>query len=478
VRFVITSPRKSDSVPTAIYFVEADKRMDEVVLVSPGASEAVPYAPVAFSWEKKVPAAAYLIECLENRNERVVFSAYARENAYVLPEAVLQAAFAAGETYRWRVKALDGEGRIVAESGLRMLRLVEPDVFVPGQVLTVLGERDFSEALLKELEGKYGLSVLDVFPLKSIGVMTILFRTGGKDVLNTAQELSRDRRFMSVQPNYISSTSADSLAGANYASGLMQVEKLHVSLKGRGIRVAVIDTGVDTDHPNLAGRVTLSKNFVRGESSAPEIHGTAVAGIIAAQGGSGIRGIAPEAEILGLRACRQIARERPQGECFSDSLARALDEAILQKAQVVNMSFGSPANDPLALRLLEKGAEQGILFVASAGNNPNDRDLRFPASLPVVVSVSGFDEKLRPYPNEEIGKKTSVSAPAVNIITTVPGNRHNFLTGTSFSSAYVSGLLALALEKDRALTRQRIPVSRGNLCVWEEELLKIALCGK
>ena len=74
--------------------------------------------------------------------------------------------------------------------------------------------------------------------------------------------------------------------------------------------------------------------------------------------------------------------------------------------------------------------------------------------------------------------KTSVSAPAVNILTTVPANKYNFISGTSISSAYISGIMAVALEKDKGITNKKLPEFEGDLCAWEEKLLNMPLCGK
>jgi subtilisin family serine protease len=128
--------------------------------------------------------------------------------------------------------------------------------------------------------------------------------------------------------------------------------------------------------------------------------------------------------------------------------------------------------------LIDKGVEKGILFVAPAGNLKSEKDLRFPASYPPVISVGGVDEQLHPYPNLEITKKAFVCAPAVNILTTVPDNKHNFLSGTSLSSAYITGLLALAFEDGAGLNKQTLPTYKGNLCKWVEDLLQISICEK
>jgi len=116
--------------------------------------------------------------------------------------------------------------------------------------------------------------------------------------------------------------------------------------------------------------------------------------------------------------------------------------------------------------------------VAPVGNYLKQKRLSFPASHPDVIAVGGLDTENRPYPNTEIATKAFVLAPAINIFTTVPGNKHNFLSGTSLSAAIVSGILAVAKEKNRTLNIDKIPTFKGDICEWEEELLKIPICKK
>ncbi|MEF9437799.1 MAG: S8 family serine peptidase [Candidatus Mariimomonas ferrooxydans] len=208
-----------------------------------------------------------------------------------------------------------------------------------------------------------------------------------------------------------------------------------------------------------------------------EVHGTAVAGVIGASINKfGINGVAPESEILALRACRQVSETRPEGECYTSSITKALDISILRKVKIVNMSFGSTSPDNLLIRLIEEGAKRGIMFVAPVGNMPRQKDLTFPASHPDVIAVGGIDDKGNPYPNPEIASKARVSAPATNVFTTIPRNRHNFLSGTSMSSATIAGIFALAIGKNGVMEIDKIPVFNGDICRWVEELLKISIC--
>jgi subtilisin family serine protease len=188
------------------------------------------------------------------------------------------------------------------------------------------------------------------------------------------------------------------------------------------------------------------QNFVAGRSSTPEDHGTGVAGIIAARAdnGLGIAGVAPQARLMGLRACWQ---ERPKPGaagtfgsaptiCDSLSLARALDFAIDHKAQIINMSLSGPP-DLLLSKLLDVAIAQDAAVVAAY-----DRGLPeggFPASHKGVVAV--VDESSDP-PIPGV-----FSAPGRDVPTTEPGNQWFLVNGSSYAAAHVSGLLALLRQR-------------------------------
>jgi hypothetical protein len=483
VRFIITKPETGISLPSILYFVTPEEFkaiLVDIKLMSPIDDSVINYAPLKFEWENLNKSTLFVIQYFDKLNSRPVFSAYTKEAFYSLPVVALEGIFSPGQRYYWKVRGYDTENNIIGESKVWSFTFRKFDAYVPGQILTVFPELTFSEKLVNELEKKYPLKLIDSFSLKSVNLTAVLFEATKKnDIFKIIEELRKDKRVLIAQPNYILRTMSDPLRKMQYVNDILKVDKIHSMYRGHGIRVAVLDTGVDANHSDLKDRVVFTKNFVRGEQYLAEIHGTAIAGVIAASiNGFGIEGIAPDADILAMRSCEQVSRERPEGKCFTESLSKALDEAIMQKVNIVNMSFGTTNHDSLITKLIDKGVEQGMLFIASAGNLPNETELEFPASYPSVIAVGGLDESLTPYPNPDITKKTSASAPAVNIIATVPDNKHNFMSGTSMSSAYISGILSLALEKDKSITKQTLPTYKGDICKWEEELLKMKICEK
>ena len=478
VRFVITNPIHTVTPPEAIYFVTAeDYAKRPIALIYPKDKSEVDYSPVTFRWEGKDQPITYLVEFLEEVGQKPIFSAYTKRSSYVLPLPVLKSVFAPGKTYFWRVKGFDVDNKIVGESPEFKFTFKELASFVPGQILLVAETSRGGLELIGKVGGKYNLGLIETYDIKSLQMKVALFQTK-EDVFKLISAILKEEGVVLAQPNYIFRTMAEPMSDKQNIYRILNLKKVHESVRGKGVTVAIIDTGVDAQHKDLKERVVSSENLLK-EPFKAEVHGTAVAGIIGASINEfGIEGVAPEAEIIALRACRQVFEQYPEAECYTTSVARAIDMAIEKKAKVVNMSFGSVASDKLTLRLIEEGAKRGIIFVAPAGNMPQQKELAFPASHPLVLAVAGMDDKGNPLPNKEIASKAKVSAPATNVLTTTPGDKHNFLSGTSLSSAIISGILTLAAGKDGSIDKEKLPPFKGDLCKWEEELLKLPLCEK
>jgi subtilisin family serine protease len=220
------------------------------------------------------------------------------------------------------------------------------------------------------------------------------------------------------------------------SASLWHLSDLHKITTGKQVRIAEVDTGVELDHPDLAGRISQSRNFVDGRRAVAEAHGTAVAGIIAARAdnGIGIAGVAPEASLFALRACWEDPDGDARATCSSFTLAKALQFALDENAAVINLSIGGP-RDRLLERLLDAALSRGIAvvtaFAPSAGDGP------FPASHRGVLAIA----------YDAVQDSAQVlAAPGRDIPTTLPGRRWGIVSGSSFAAAHVTGLVALLRE--------------------------------
>lgn len=293
-----------------------------------------------------------------------------------------------------------------------------------------------------------GLTLVDDWPMPMAGLdCYIMAVPDGRSTRDAADQLSRDPGIAWAEPmnTYTAQGAARGAAtGAAIDDPLYRVQpdarewrldELHRIATGRDVRIAVIDSAIDRNHPDLAGQVVLSENFVPGAAPAAESHGTGVAGIIAAVAGNGkgIVGVAPRARLLALRACRQGDTATT---CDSLSLAKAIYYAVEHGAEIINMSLSGP-DDPLLGQLIDMARQHGATVVAAF--DPAQPDGGFPASHRGVVAV--IDEGADPAGAGIFG------APGRDIPTTQPDGGWFFVNGSSFAAAHVSGLFALLREK-------------------------------
>ncbi|MFE5483264.1 type VII secretion-associated serine protease mycosin [Streptomyces sp. NPDC056527] len=244
------------------------------------------------------------------------------------------------------------------------------------------------------------------------------------------------------------------------------LDELWQDTKGKGIRVAVIDTGVDDVNPQLKAAVDAKagKDYLKPDKENPgpgdeqrgktdgtvdEVgHGTKVAGIIAARprSGTGFVGLAPEATIIPIRQ----NDEKNSGN--SDTMALAIDHAIAKDADVINISQDTTKaqkpDSPMG-QAVARAVAKGIVVVASAGNDGMDGQLKstFPAAFPGVLAVASSDRNNERAPFSQSGTMVGVAAPGVDMVSTVPGGGQCVDNGTSFSAPYVSGVAALLRAK-------------------------------
>ncbi|MET8410654.1 type VII secretion-associated serine protease mycosin [Streptomyces sp. NPDC005195] len=253
------------------------------------------------------------------------------------------------------------------------------------------------------------------------------------------------------------------------------LDELWSQSKGKGVRVAVIDTGVDVQNPQLTHAVDTAAghNFLpgnlkddngdpiprgKGNGTTDTVgHGTRVAGIIAARPApkTGFVGLAPEATIIPLE------QNDAEGHGTTEGLAAAIRRAVKVGAGVINISqdtSNAEAPDLRLKRAVDEALRQNVVVVASAGNDGLGGNVKktYPASYAGVLAVAASDRNNERAPFSQSGDFVGVAAPGVDMISTVPKGGHCSDNGTSFSAPYVAGVAALIKAKHPDWTPREI----------------------
>ena len=219
---------------------------------------------------------------------------------------------------------------------------------------------------------------------------------------------------------------------------------------GGGVRVAVIDTGVDYNHPELAGRYAGGYDAVNNDTDPMDDHGhgTHVAGTVASDlNGGGLAGVSPSVSLLAGKALGS------DGSGYISDLVEAIDWAMQNGAQVINYSLGSTYNSSTLENKINQAASRGIVQVAAAGNNSGG-SLLYPAAYGAVIAVAATDSSDKLAGFSALGAE--VAAPGVGITSSVPGGGYATWSGTSMAAPHVTATVALMLANGQTDIRQQL----------------------
>lgn len=293
----------------------------------------------------------------------------------------------------------------------------------------------------RTLASDYRLEEVSSWPIAALKVHCVVYGLPpGADPASLIDRLGHDGRVDSVQPLLSFATASarynDPYAGLQANLERMSVAEAHELSTGAGVRIAVIDTGADTRHPDFRPHAAIERNFV--DTDEPlfhsDAHGTAVAGLIGAVPNNhiGIAGVAPDAQLLVLKACWRVAQDAVRAECNTFTLAKALGAALDAHVDVINLSLAGPP-DPLLTRLVRHAIDRGIIVVGAVP--PAGAGAAFPSDISGVISVDA-SESAR-------STGTTLRAPGRDVLSLAPDGHYDFYSGSSLATAEVSGLVAL-----------------------------------
>jgi subtilisin family serine protease len=318
--------------------------------------------------------------------------------------------------------------------------------------LVVLVASDGADGVVTDLMRAHGIVAEERQVIALAGGTLVRFSlVDNRPLQQVLTAVAADPRVLLTQPNYSFVTSDAATTPANqlqYAPQKIRVPEAHRLARGRGIRLAILDTGIDAKHPEIAGAVAASFDSLNEGVPQAEAHGTAITGIITAH--RSLQGIAPDAGVLSVRAF--AGDGSGAAKSTSMALVKGIDWAFAQKARLFNLSFAGP-DDPLLGRVIAEAMSKGAIFVAASGNGGPEAAPAYPAAYQGVIAVTATDDRDGLFAMAQRGAHVAVAAPGVDILAPAPGGGYDVSSGTSLATAHVTGVIALMLEQDPALSQ-------------------------
>lgn len=342
-----------------------------------------------------------------------------------------------------------------------------------GLVRTLQGEEPLEKRLEAVAEIKQEVGVVEESTVAQTVAETVVYKTDGEKPIETVIDALNSKEEIEIaEPNYV--YSLFKTPNDTHYSKMWSLPKINapaawdITEGSPLVTVAVIDSGIDQNHPDLQANIAEVKNFTGCGTGDQAGHGTHVAGTVAAVGnnGAGVTGVAPKVKIMALKVgC--------SGQDITlAAVASALDYARNKKVQVINMSLGGSAVSQTMANLIANAVADNITVVVAAGNDgAQNANQLYPANDPNVITVSatGPRDELAHYSsygsvvdvaapggNPAGGSSTCVSSGADCIVSTYPNSRYVAMTGTSMASPHVAGLVALLYSKDPAITSAKV----------------------
>ncbi len=298
---------------------------------------------------------------------------------------------------------------------------------------------------VKNITKKYGLETSSKVVLSSVNTGMLVAKTKGQNPLNLSKTINQKEKSVEAATNNVFKTAATTFNNA-YSMYETGVRYVHATTKGQGITICMVDTPVDIYHPSLSNALIETLDLFDFDEKSPEsmLHGTSVAGVLVSQNKH--IGIAPRAKLFAVGAFKADSSRPDDLKGTSSDVAKALDACIQHKVDVINLSF-TGGKDSLVEKMVNKAINKGIIVVAAAGNGGRVGSTIYPALIPGVLTATAVDENQKLFDMADKGQFIDYAAPGVNILTLAPQGKYKLATGTSISSAHVSGVAALLLSR-------------------------------
>ena len=238
-----------------------------------------------------------------------------------------------------------------------------------------------------------------------------------------------------------------SVQDANQKSGwgitAFDLPKAWQYTQGEGVKIAVVDTGCDLDHPDLMHNLLDGINFVKPGTPPDDdnCHGTHVTGILVAENNDiGMVGVCPQAKVIPVK----VLNSKGSGNLLD--VAKGVMWAADNGADIITMSLGSPMKVQQVRKAIQYAASKGIPTFVAGGNAGNTKELFYPANYPETISIGAIDENFNRAKFSNTGRNLDFMAPGVDIFSTVPDNWYATLSGTSMACPFAVGVAALVLS--------------------------------
>lgn len=279
-----------------------------------------------------------------------------------------------------------------------------------------------------------------------------------KDALQRAKEkLVAERGVASVEYDYVRKASYDPIdpafkAGKQYGLTKPRFPEAWGGTaadgvdEGRGVRLAIVDSGIDDTHPDLKSKILYQRDFAYDDARAEDEksgHGSHVAGIASATTNNdrGMAGACPRCKLLVAKVLNN------EGIGFDSDVADGIVWSAESGAKVINLSLGGPQANVVLKRAVDYAHARGVVVVAAAGNSAqNGNPIEYPAAYSNVIAVAATDQNDKRAPFSNFGDYVDVAAPGVQVHSTVPGGYRSY-SGTSMASPHVAALAGLAAGK-------------------------------